>query len=124
MEQAAYNEIMVRLEEMTPSLTQEVLLIFQSDPDLVERFGDGLVGLVDQEVIRLRDLLLGSILLDYPGALGRQLKWLVVVATARNFNLETVRKHLRHWRFRLQTDLPIQYVGPVLAVFDRAVEQM
>src|SRR6476620_3967332 len=98
MEQKRYEAVRARLNEITPLLIQDALQIFQSDPDLVERYTDRLPALVEQEVIRLRELLLGAVLLDYPAALGRQLQWLVPVAASRNYNLQTVQKHLQLWR--------------------------
>jgi hypothetical protein len=124
MEQKRYEAVVAKLNEMTPSLVQEVSQIFQSDPDLVERYGNKLPDLAKQEVIRLRELLAGSILLDYPTALGRQLQWLVPVALNRNYSLQTVQKHLQLWRSHLCTDLPSEYGPAVLKIFDQAVQQM
>lgn len=124
MEQRQQEEVRTRLNEMTPSLIEGVLAIFESDPDLVARYGDNLAELVKQEVIRFRELLLGAIMIDYPPVLGKQLKWLVQVASARHYNLDTVHRHIRYYRNRLQKDLPHPYRNQVLNIFDRAVAQM
>ena len=124
MDQKRYKAVVAKLNELTPALVQEVTQIFQADPDLVGRYGDKLPDLAKQEVLRLRELLLGAVQLDYPAALGRQLQWLVPVALSRNYNLQTVQKHLQLWRLRLCNDLPPEYGPEVLRIFDEAVQQM
>ncbi|MEI6043248.1 MAG: hypothetical protein WCS37_02535 [Chloroflexota bacterium] len=121
-EQKRYDEIKAKLFEMTPSLVEDVLAIFRQDQDLVTRFGNDLPRITEQEVSRLRDILLGAIMLNYPQLLGREVKWLLTVATARNFNLETVRSHLRHYRVRLSKDLAPEQSALVLNLFDQALD--
>ncbi len=121
MDQKRHAVVKAKLLEMTPSLVAEVLAIFEADNDLVMRFGNRLPDIVEQEVIRLRDILLGAILLNFPQLLGREINWLTEVAEARNFNLQTVQKHLEHYRFRLSRDLPPEYAEAVVTLFDQAV---
>jgi hypothetical protein len=121
MEKKQYDEIKVKLFEMTPSLVEETLRIFQEDPDLVQRFEKDLARITEQEVTRLRDIMLGALMLNYPQLLGHEVKWLIEVATVRNFNLETVRIHLKHYRTRLSQDLPSPLATIVLELFDEAL---
>jgi phosphoglucomutase len=121
VDQKRHAVIKAKLLEMTPSLVAEVLEIFEADNDLVMRFGNRLPNIVEQEVIRLRDILLGAILLDFPPLLGHEINWLTEVAEARDFNLQTVQKHLEHYRFRLSRDLPPEYADAVVALFDQAI---
>jgi hypothetical protein len=124
MDQKLYEEIVNNLHAMTPSLVQETLLIFQADPDLVRRFDYKLPELAEQEVLRLCEILLGAVLMDYPTALGRQFQWLVQAASVREYNLQTVRRHLRLWHTRLSVDLPPEQATIVVRIFDQAVKQM
>lgn len=124
MQQQEYEAVKAKLYDMTPSLVAEILAIFEADYDLVNRFGNKLPNIAEQEVKRLRDVLLGALLLDHPPLLHREIEWLVRVASVRNFNLQTVRKHLSHWRYRLNLDLPARYKATVLALYDQATAQV
>ncbi len=124
VEQNQLNRIKTLLEEMTPSLITEVQAIFEQDPDLVQRYSQTLNNLVEQEVIRFRALLVGSLQFDAPHILGHELHWLEPVVTARKYNLDTVAKFIYHFRARLETDLPQEFRQQVLDCFDRATTEM
>jgi len=124
VQQQEYEVVKASLYEMTPSLVAEVLAIFEADYDLVNRFGNKLPAIAEQEVVRLRNVLLGALLLDHPPLLHREIEWLVRVASVRNFNLQTVRKHLSQWRYRPNRDLPDPYKATVLGIYDQATAQV
>jgi hypothetical protein len=124
MEQKHYETITKRLEEITPALVEEIQQVFEQDPDLVVRYGSGLKRLAEQEVIRLRDYLLGALLLEQPNVLRHQIEWLVQVGTIRNYNMETVQQHLDRFRAHLQQDLSPADRVEILKIFDKAVERI
>ncbi len=124
MEKEKYEQVKVTLEHITPDLVMEVSELFENDPDLVRRYGPGLHRLAEQEVIRFRTLLLGALQFDSPGILSHELKWLEPVVTIRNYNLETVRQHILHFRSRLNSALAAEYLDEVLKVFDDATRPM
>lgn len=124
MEPKQFEEVKNKLYEMTPSLVAEVLQIFEADHDLVNRFGNKLPELTEQEVIRLRNVLIGAIMLDHPPLLRREIEWLVQVASVRNFDMNTVQKHLNHLRLRLSRDLPPASTATVLQLYDKATAKI
>jgi len=124
VEQNQLNRINTLLQEMTPSLITEVQAIFEQDPDLVRRYGTTLPNLVEQEVTRFRTLLVGSLQFDAPHILGHELQWLEPVVIVRKYNLDTVAKHIQHFRARLETEMPDDCRPQILDCFDRAVAEM
>ncbi|HEX2912643.1 MAG TPA: hypothetical protein VH186_17695 [Chloroflexia bacterium] len=121
VEQNRYKQIEAEIYSLTPLIVKEVEALFEADPDLQHRFGDTLPRLAHQEVTRLRDLLLGAIRYDYPPILGKQYRWLLSVAEVRDFNLKTVREHVRIFRATLVRCLPPGDLESVLKIFDEAL---
>ncbi len=124
MERKEYEAVRAKLNQMTPSLVNEVVALYQQDPLLVERFGNGLTELAQQGVTSLRDVLLGALKFDRPQLLGSQLKWLEQLLASRQISPVTIQNFLEHFRTHLSRDLPSDAVAEVLRVFDQAVAQI
>lgn len=124
MEQKDYNEVSAKLHAMTSSLVDDGVALFEKDPELVARYGNGVRELAQQGVTTLRDVLLGALQFNHPQLLGGELRWLEKLLEARHVKPQTLRNHLHHFRERLIQDLPPEHSTQVLVVFDQALSQV
>jgi hypothetical protein len=125
LDQKIYEEISIKLNQMTPSLINEGMVYFRESPALVERFDENsLREIVQQGVTTLRDVLLGAIQFDRPQLLGGELQWLERLLEARQVDVQTLRDHLSRIRERISNELTPEQAAFVLPVFDQAVSQV
>jgi len=106
---------------MTPLLIEGFAQLYRQDPALVIYLGDHLKARVEEGIVNLRDILLGTLQFDYPPVLSNDLKWLQGLLEARHVNPQLLPSYLNLFRTYLTNELPPEYVAEVLAVFDQAV---
>jgi hypothetical protein len=121
LEQEHYEAVKTKLYKITPSLVDEIVLLYQQDPDLVARLGDRLRVTAEERVVALRDVLLSTLQLDYPPVMSRDLKWLQSLLEARHINPQIVYSYLRIFRTYLINSLPPEYIEEVLSIYDPAI---
>jgi hypothetical protein len=121
MEREQYNLVKTKIEEMTPSLVEGAVEVFETDPELVARFGSNIREVAQQGIVTLINVLLGSLQLDYPQLLEGEIKWVEHLLQSRQINPQTMYNNLARFRTNLSIGLPTEYSAEVLKLYDEAI---
>jgi hypothetical protein len=124
MEREQYDRVKAKIEEITPSLVNGAIEVFEKDPELVARFGSNLREVAEQGIVTLINVLLGSLQLGYPQLLEGEIKWLEHLLQSRQINLQTMYKNLECFRNNLSVNLPPEYSAEVLRLYDAAMSKV
>lgn len=124
MDNTSFEAVRVKLESLTPGLTNEVVAAMESNPKLKERFGARLFEVANQATVAFRDILLSATEFEHPQILTIEMNWLDKLLEARQLDRATTEQFLTIFRHRVATELPPEQAAPLLQTMDEAMQQL
>lgn len=123
MDRAAFVELRLKLEELTPSLTRAVLSDMESVPELKERYGTHLLEIAGHGTKTFCDVLVGATEFQHPQLLVSEMRWLDKLLAARDIPGNRIERFVIIFREHIQNQLTNEQAKPLLSTLNTAMKQ-